>query len=34
MADAKLTGKALRGPEFFRQAFAGLFGHDMEPERG
>lgn len=33
-AGAQLTGSALRGPEFFRQAFAGLFGHDMQPEPG
>lgn len=29
---ASLTGSALRGPDFFRQAFTGLFGHDMLPE--
>ncbi|MAT07309.1 MAG: hypothetical protein CL424_19950 [Acidimicrobiaceae bacterium] len=33
-AGTRLTGSALRGPEFFRQAFAGLFGHTMEPEPG
>ena len=33
-AGAGLTGSALRGPEFFREAFAGLFGHAMLPEPG
>jgi hypothetical protein len=33
-AGTGLTDSAMRGPEFFRQAFAGLFGHVMEPSPG
>lgn len=33
-AGARPKGCALRGPDFFRQAYAGLFGHDMQPEPG